>query len=1148
MAQRIITFTSGAKILSEAAPARIIQTGSTLAVFGASVTSVNGETGAVILDAADVGAEADLGVPATTGYVLTSTTGGVRSWVPQTGGGGGAVDSVNGHTGVVVLTTTDIGAVPLGDPALTNARTPTAHASTHGTTGADAVSPASIGAEVSGAASSAIAGHNLAYDHTHIATAYSHAGTTGNPHNTTAADVGALVTTDLTSHTSLTTGAHGGLVASNDSRLTDSRTPTAHASTHGTTGTDAIAPSSIGASKALTVTALKTGNYSANASEYVPCDISAGSFAITLPTAPADKTVIQILIVKTGATSYLTINAGGTDKFDRTDGPQSIYMYLAIESLVCQYQSSTGLWFLQSAAGTFNFATGNPGIDAMNPLSATEISIDTTTRVLTITPTRGYLDFFVDGAGKISRIRKTGPIAFPAFTDTSGTWFFYFDSSGTAITTQTPWTVSEFPTIATVYRIVWNSSLTGAAKLVSQYVEYHTNSITYDDHAWQHLQGAVWASGYTLEHNAITSGSPNADGRNSVIGLTSGTVRDENLPYTIENSTGGSIWQQDLGNTTPASLNATNSGQFKVFIQDSSSRISFLAASRWPFSFSAGSVPEYITATGVRTPVTNTDFFVYFVYSTQNPVSGEAVKVISATAEFTTIVNARAFTWADIQAAYSIIGNDNEIRPLYRLIFEHRTSYNVGAKYAALREVLDIRKAAVATVSVAAGSVPASSVTFVPAGGIGSTNVQAALEELDTEKAALAHASRHQNGGADEVATATAAANAIPKAGAGGTLATGWIPDLSATYATSAKGVTNGDSHDHNGGDGAAIVEAAITLADNATNNVSATKHGFFPKLPSVSDAKYYGIKDGAVAEIPAASGLAAGTESGTKSTATHGATASNTGAIAIGDEATTGGAVASAAGAIAIGTKGIVAAIASGADSISIGTGAEATTTNSIAIGKNADSKASSGNCIAIGDATSAAGQNSMALGSNTTVSASGIGGVALGYLAEIVSASPYGIALGAYSKTSRYGELSISGDHATANKNPFGIVQWKGQTTDGNAAEIYLHGVSSNRCTIVANSAIRFTLNIIAKQSATANVASWFVEGIILRDGSNNTTCVLDTGSPVAKATNGTVSGWTVAVTADDTNEALKIAVTGATSTTINWHVTAELTEVKD
>ena len=39
------------------------------------------------------------------------------------------------------------------------------------------------------------------------------------------------------------------------------------------------------------------------------------------------------------------------------------------------------------------------------------------------------------------------------------------------------------------------------------------------------------------------------------------------------------------------------------------------------------------------------------------------------------------------------------------------------------------------------------------------------------------HASSHQNGGGDEVATATPAANAVPKAGGDGKLADGWIPD-----------------------------------------------------------------------------------------------------------------------------------------------------------------------------------------------------------------------------------------------------------------------------------------------------------------------------------------------------------------------------------
>ena len=42
------------------------------------------------------------------------------------------------------------------------------------------------------------------------------------------------------------------------------------------------------------------------------------------------------------------------------------------------------------------------------------------------------------------------------------------------------------------------------------------------------------------------------------------------------------------------------------------------------------------------------------------------------------------------------------------------------------------------------------------------------------------------------------------------------IPDISATYAVLAKGVTNGDSHDHNGGDGAQIDH--VNLANKGTN------------------------------------------------------------------------------------------------------------------------------------------------------------------------------------------------------------------------------------------------------------------------------------------------------------------------------------------
>ncbi|MGI2335741.1 MAG: hypothetical protein ACRKGH_03745 [Dehalogenimonas sp.] len=57
--------------------------------------------------------------------------------------------------------------------------------------------------------------------------------------------------------------------------------------------------------------------------------------------------------------------------------------------------------------------------------------------------------------------------------------------------------------------------------------------------------------------------------------------------------------------------------------------------------------------------------------------------------------------------------------------------------------------------------------------------------------------------------------------------------DHSALYAPVAEGVTNGDSHNHEGGDGASITEGALALSDVVTLDASTSKHGFVPKLPN---------------------------------------------------------------------------------------------------------------------------------------------------------------------------------------------------------------------------------------------------------------------------------------------------------------------------
>lgn len=59
---------------------------------------------------------------------------------------------------------------------------------------------------------------------------------------------------------------------------------------------------------------------------------------------------------------------------------------------------------------------------------------------------------------------------------------------------------------------------------------------------------------------------------------------------------------------------------------------------------------------------------------------------------------------------------------------------------------------------------------------VGGVVVQGNDSRLSNARTPTAHATSHQHGGSDEVAVAAPAANAIPKAGAGSTLAAGWLP------------------------------------------------------------------------------------------------------------------------------------------------------------------------------------------------------------------------------------------------------------------------------------------------------------------------------------------------------------------------------------
>ena len=93
-----------------------------------------------------------------------------------------------------------------------------------------------------------------------------------------------------------------------------------------------------------------------------------------------------------------------------------------------------------------------------------------------------------------------------------------------------------------------------------------------------------------------------------------------------------------------------------------------------------------------------------------------------------------------------------------------------------------------------AGSGATLAIGWVPLGSSSTTVCVGNDTRLSDARIPTAHATSHKNGGADEVATATAAANAIPKAGAGATLAKEWFPQGTAIADATGGGVIDAEA------------------------------------------------------------------------------------------------------------------------------------------------------------------------------------------------------------------------------------------------------------------------------------------------------------------------------------------------------------------
>ncbi len=273
--------------------------------------------------------------------------------------------------------------------------------------------------------------------------------------------------------------------------------------------------------------------------------------------------------------------------------------------------------------------------------------------------------------------------------------------------------------------------------------------------------------------------------------------------------------------------------------------------------------------------------------------------------------------------------------------------------------------------------------------------------------------------------------------------------------------------------------------------------------------------------------------------------------------------------------------AIASGTSAVAIGT-SRATTQDSVAIAITNNTTTygakTNVNAIAMGYLAIASGQYSTAIG--PTANASGDNTVVLGQNSTSVSAATSlggsgNNCSGSYGATLGGSGCAAAANYATTIGGSYLVANVEGKIVTGTGAVMGSGACQTGTTTLVRgstdgtpvvlttsagaagagtqlrllnNQSMAVTGRVIAQRKgseSTTSTAAWTFNAVIRRGANAASTALVAAVTPTLIAADADASAWTIAVTADTTNGALAVTVTGETSKNIRWVCTLESTE---
>jgi hypothetical protein len=281
-------------------------------------------------------------------------------------------------------------------------------------------------------------------------------------------------------------------------------------------------------------------------------------------------------------------------------------------------------------------------------------------------------------------------------------------------------------------------------------------------------------------------------------------------------------------------------------------------------------------------------------------------------------------------------------------------------------------------------------------------------------------------------------------------------------------------------------------------------------------------------------------------SSSSYGASGNNSFANGYTAKATGGSAIAMGNASQATNTFGVaigLSTLASGSGALALGNDAHATDTNAVAIGKSA--RASQNQSTAIGENNTASGVNSIAVG---PFAGTASGNYSICISTDSSSATEIAsIAIGDSAVSNIRGAIKFASgrfDVSSRGQAQGGQFILRADTTDATATVLTTNNSTAAATNQIAapvnDTCIMFSGTLVAMQNGAQDQGGWEIKGLLKNDG-GTTTLV---SSNIQTFDDG--NGWVVALTADNTNNALAITCTGEAAHNIRWVANIQTSEV--